>query len=315
MSFFYNKLQNAYINTTSNTSYLISSTYESNNSLVNKGKTEFENNVVVDTKLAVGKAINATYAVDVSGNVNFSGDLYKNGVVYNPASSILDTSNNWSQLNTFNNNVVVNTNLAVGKSTDASYALDVSGNVNLSGILTKSGVAYDASFGKLDVSNNWTQSNTFVAVDCSGNLNARSEIIFRSIYNPFSIFSYLDTNAASQSYTLTTPLPANILIDMSNTAYSTTTRVITFNLPKITTSMLGLRIAFRKYCPTSSYDNNSPITVYLQPASGDGYNLHQGTRVTTTSGTILSSGAGLVGSLTTYNVVKCIDPTNWAVMY
>ena len=108
MSLFINKLQNAHINTTTNTSYLISSTYQTDNSLVNKGKTEFENDVVVDTRMGIGKATSTSYALDVSGNINLSGSLYKSGVLYDASYGKLDVSNTWIQTNIFNSVVKFN---------------------------------------------------------------------------------------------------------------------------------------------------------------------------------------------------------------
>ena len=71
-------------------------------SLLNEGKSEFKSDVVVDTKLAVSKAIDTAhnYKLDVGGDVNFTGNLYKNGSIYSSGASLSD-NNTWTGTNTF----------------------------------------------------------------------------------------------------------------------------------------------------------------------------------------------------------------------
>jgi hypothetical protein len=175
MSLFQNKFQNAYINTTANASYLITSTFQSDNSLVNKGKSEFEDNVVFDQRVAIGKATDASYALDVSGNVRINGGIVPTltndlvflgnlqatkpvgiGKVYD-AGYALDISGNvritngnitgggvvsTSNQNTFTANQTFNNPVGIGKVYDASYSLDVSGNMRIAnGNLTGGNVA------------------------------------------------------------------------------------------------------------------------------------------------------------------------------
>lgn len=174
MSLYQNKFQNAYINTTTNSSYLISSTYQSDNSLVNKGKSEFENNVVFDQRVAIGKAIDGVYALDVLGNVRinggqvpvltddlvFLGNLQATkpvgiGKVYNAAYS-LDISGNVritngnltgggvvavSNENTFTANQTFLNPVGFGKTWDSAYPLDVSGNIRISDSIIGGNVA------------------------------------------------------------------------------------------------------------------------------------------------------------------------------
>jgi hypothetical protein len=189
MSLFQNKFQNAYINTTANSLYLISSTYQSDNSLVNKGKTEFENNVVFDQKVAIGKATDAAYALDVSGAVRinggtvpiltddlvFLGNLQATkpvgiGKVYD-AGYALDISGNVriangnltgggvvsvSNQNTFTANQTFSNPVGIGKVWDSTYALDISGNVRIAnGNLTGGGVV------SVSNQNTFTANQTF----------------------------------------------------------------------------------------------------------------------------------------------------------
>ena len=140
MSFFQNKFQNAYINTTANASYLITSTYQSDNSLVNKGKSEFENNVVFDQRVAIGKATDASYALDVSGNVRING-----GTVPTLTNDLV-----------FLGNLQATKPVGIGKVYDAGYALDISGNVRIAnGNLTGGGVVATSN------ENTFTANQTF----------------------------------------------------------------------------------------------------------------------------------------------------------
>ena len=141
MSIFQNKLQNAYINTTANSSYLITSTFQSDNSLVNKGKSEFENNVVFDQRVGIGKAIDVNYALDVSGNVRING-----GQVPVLTDDLV-----------FLGNLQATKPVGIGKVYDAGYSLDISGNVRITnGNLTGGGVV------SVSNQNTFTANQTFL---------------------------------------------------------------------------------------------------------------------------------------------------------
>lgn len=147
MSLFQNKFQNAYINTTANSSYLISSTYQSDNSLVNKGKSEFENNVVFDQRVAIGKATDAAYALDISGNVRIAnGNLTGGGVV------------SVSNQNTFTENQTFNNPVGFGKIWDSVYAIDVSGSIRITG-----GSVIGGNVASIKTDNSYDGKQTFLS--------------------------------------------------------------------------------------------------------------------------------------------------------
>ena len=137
---FQNKFQNAYINTTTNSSYLITSNFQGDNSLVNKGKSEFEDNVVFDQRVAIGKATDASYALDVSGNVRING-----GTVPTLTNDLV-----------FLGNLQATKPVGIGKVYALGYALDISGNVRIAnGNLTGGGVV------SVSNQNTFTANQTF----------------------------------------------------------------------------------------------------------------------------------------------------------
>ena len=60
--------------------------------MINKGKSEFQSDTVINTKLSINKTIDTVndYKLDVNGNINFTGDIYQNNDLY--SSNFLTTS-------------------------------------------------------------------------------------------------------------------------------------------------------------------------------------------------------------------------------
>lgn len=86
--FLYNKFLPVWLKNTNN----IPSSQNGNVSLLNDGKTELTQDATLLGNVGVRKATNASYSLDVSGNVNFSGNLTKNGVLYDASLVTLNTT-------------------------------------------------------------------------------------------------------------------------------------------------------------------------------------------------------------------------------
>lgn len=186
MSLFQNKFQNAYINTTANSSYLISSTYQSDNSLVNKGKSEFEDNVVFDQRVAIGKSTDPSYVLDVSGNVRING-----GIVPTLTDDLV-----------FLGNLQATKPVGIGKVYDASYSLDISGNVRITnGNLTGGGIV------TVNNQNTFTANQSFsnpvgfgktwdatYSVDVSGNARITGNLTAGNVPNLNAVNTFTGTS-------------------------------------------------------------------------------------------------------------------------
>lgn len=111
-----NKFKNGWFSTDSG----LTGIYQSC-SLLNEGKSEFKNDVVIDTRLAIGKVLTDidinTYKLDINGDINFTGNLYNNGTLFSSSegNAILTGDNSFTGSNTFNNlnfnNVSTNINI------------------------------------------------------------------------------------------------------------------------------------------------------------------------------------------------------------
>ena len=104
-----NKLKNIWI---SNDTTNLQGTY-SKVSMLNAGKTELQDDTLINTKLAINKNIDTVndYKLDVNGNINFIGNLYKNNTLFSSGISLADIQANQ---NNFTNNFTIDNRTVSG---------------------------------------------------------------------------------------------------------------------------------------------------------------------------------------------------------
>jgi hypothetical protein len=90
---------NRFISTNINNSNSITGTYENVSFKVN-GNAELSADATIQ-RLGVGKAVNSSYIMDASGNINVNGNYYQNGTIFSPT-GLLTSNNIWSGTNQFN---------------------------------------------------------------------------------------------------------------------------------------------------------------------------------------------------------------------
>ena len=122
------------------------------NTVITSGTVAVSNNFTVDTttlhvdatnnNVGIGTATpNASYSLDVVGDINFSGNLYQGGVLFSGGGG-----GYWTQTV---NDIYYNTgNVGIGNTgPNASYALDVTGDINFSGNLYQAGSLFSGGGG------------------------------------------------------------------------------------------------------------------------------------------------------------------------
>jgi hypothetical protein len=115
------------------------------------------------TYVGIGGIYNpsSSYALDVSGNINFTGDLYKSGTIYPTP-----TANYWT---TDGTDISNNNTGSVGIGCTPSYALDVSGNLNTSADAYINGIIVGLGGG--NVSTNTAIGTDALQANTGGQLN------------------------------------------------------------------------------------------------------------------------------------------------
>ena len=132
------------------------------------GFSNFGSNLfILGSNIAIGKS-NATYPLDVLGDINFNGILRQGGVPY--------IGSQWSNNNS--NVFLLTSNVGIGKSNPA-FPLDVLGDMNFTGTLRQGGIPYIGSQWSNNSSNVFLltsnvgigKSNPAYPLDVTGDIN------------------------------------------------------------------------------------------------------------------------------------------------
>jgi hypothetical protein len=233
------------------------------------GDVSMNSGLYVGTRIGVGKTANASYAVDVNGNINLSGNLYNNGILFSSFDNTKDISLNANLTvandSSFNRGLYVGTRIGVGKTANASYAVDVNGNINLSGNIFTNGVLFSAFDNTKDISLN---ANLTVARDSSFNANLYVGGIM-NVAGFINADAYVErfVTVASSSGTYVANFNNGLIIYVNAFSGSTTPTLSITNLPTVLNQSYVFSVVY-KGVSTTTYFSALNINGISVPVNG-----------------------------------------------